>query len=254
MGQDAFLPSESLTRRRPEYTYRTKMNFCSLRLKAGTRLHLTPEKTGSTLRLQEETVLYTLGETNFWYRFYVKGTICFLRKDSSCILEKDSAVFPQIQVSGMKKDARNPLVLRTKYALSLVPARILQMLTEQNVVIRVGTELPDPSYESQGAGGYARFRTDRKEICVKETELPFRLEACLLHEVGHMTGYILYGGDYSGDVPDRCVKEAEGLQLGSRYTTVREYFAEAFTVYVLNPRRLEQKAGNTFQYFFYLLK
>lgn len=252
-GKDAFIPADLLTEQKPLLSFRTSMEFKKLTVPVGTPLYLTPGLNQKPFFFTEESEYYTVGETKYWYRLFVDGSICFLRKKTPGI-QAEEAEFPPIEICGIKKKNRPDLISRTKYFLALLPSFPRRLLLDHNVQIRIGSILPDWSFEEMGAGGYASYSMDQKEICLKEAQLPYRLESCILHEVGHMTGYILFKGDYSRYVSEECLKESENLDFAPRYRAVREYFAEAFSLYVLNPVRLMRQAESTWKYFFQLMK
>lgn len=252
LGMTCCIPSDYLTTKKPKYSYKTKMEFSKLQLAESAALYKVPSKKSTTVACKDREML-TIGETNYWYKVYYRGTVYFIRKDSQDILQCSKTDQSMFKLSGISSASKENVLARATYCYSLLPMAVRKELSADNCTITITNKL-DTKHESIGASGYAN---NRGQIYLKEAPMGsdkklYFLEGTFFHEVGHVLEYDLFEIDKSfyQKKMGQCYMEARSLGMSSYYLkSQNEYIAEAFALYVLEPKKLKNKAPKTYQYF-----
>ncbi len=240
-GRDVYIPSSMLTQKKPEWIYSVKSSFLKLHLEEGAKLYLQPAYKSRRIPSPSAIVLYTLGETNYWYKVFCEGKVCFIRKTDLAILSVSETKFPELKFQGLKSKEMKNVRSRVFYGLSMLPQTARDALAEKNLVITVCRELPRTEFEDAGASGYANSSGTVYLKELDEAKTPYIVESSLIHELGHLLNY-----EYEKNVLPSCFAEKKELGLREYYASDREYLAETFDYYIKVPEYLKEHAPDTY--------
>lgn len=254
-GMTTYIPSECLTTQKPKYSYRVRTAFHTLQLKEGAKLYFTPAVSKANI-VCEESEVCTIGETNYWYKVFYRGNVCFIRKDSSDILKIQGTDDSNITVSKRISSGRANILNRALYYYSFLPASVRDELAADNCNIVI-TNYLGTQYEKKGSSGYASVNGDEYTIYIKEKpkdskKTLYFLEGSILHEIGHILEFdlLFLNERFYRNRMEQCFLEVNLLGLDSYYRkNYREYIAETFSLYILNPDKLHSEAPETYRYF-----
>lgn len=144
------------------------------------------------------------------------------------------------------------------YYYSFLPSAIRNELKRDNCAITITDHL-SKEYEKIGSSGYA---CSNGEIYLKEKKHNsdkklYYLEGTILHEIGHIIVFDLLAENeaYYTSRMRYCFEEAKSLGVSSYYRkTMKEYMAEAFCIYILEPERMQCQAPRTYLFFTELME
>ena len=238
-GKTVYISSEVLTSQKPKWTYNAKSCDRMLQIEGDTVLHLQPTF-GSRTFDASDTVVYAIGETNYWYKVFREGKAGFIRKTDKGIKKVTAAVYPKIIFDGIKEKDRTGISNRIRYLYCMLPQEARKQLTEKDILITVCRKLPNHEFDDADASGYA---CSDGNIYLKERVEegpPYAVESSLVHEFGHL---LHYGYEES---MQECFEEKKTLGLRDYYSSDREYLAETFDYYVKVPEYLKKYAPKTY--------
>ncbi len=256
-GLTSYIPSQHLSLKKPKYSYQSAASFYTISLKEGASLYLTPVISDNCITCRE-TEVCTIGETNFWYKVFYEGKVCFIRKKSSDILNIKKTDSSFITIDDGITTGRKNILKRAMYYYSLLPSAMRDELKRDKCIITITDHL-SKEYEKLGSSGYA---SSAGEIYLKEKKIDsdkklYYLEGTILHEIGHILVFDLIAEDeaYYTSRMHYCFEEAKSLGVFSYYRkSLREYMAEAFGIYILEPERMQRQAPRTYLFFTELMK
>lgn len=256
-GLTSYIPSQQLSAKKPKYSYQSEASFYTISLQEGTSLYLTPVISENYI-ICRETNICTIGETNYWYKVFYEGKVCFIRKKSSDILNIKKTDSTFITIDNRISTERKNIMKRSMYYYSFLPSAIRNELKRDNCAITITDHL-SKEYEKIGSSGYA---CSNGEIYLKEKKHNsdkklYYLEGTILHEIGHIIVFDLLAENeaYYTSRMRYCFEEAKSLGVSSYYRkTMKEYMAEAFCIYILEPERMQCQAPRTYLFFTELME
>lgn len=245
LNQKLYLPEAVLTQMKPKWSYFAEAIYRKLTLRKNSILYSEPAKSAATVFCGERQI-YTIGETNRWYKVFLGGKVFFIRKDSEDILKDEKAVFPDIIISC--SDKADNFRKRIQYFYCLLPDTA-RHIVEEGLTIHVTDYFEKEKFEQMGAGAYA---CSNGNIYLKENSdkgFSGMIERCLLHEIGHMIQYNCRSSAEEIQEAAAGLMQRDSLELREYYRGEREYLAETFEIYVKSPEKLKRHAPDTWKYF-----
>lgn len=247
-GKYAYIPAELLTSKKPKYSYSITHDFQYLQFSGPVKVYDAPYFSSGS-RLYEGKSIYTLGMSRYWYKAYLDGKPCFIRKDDGQIEDVLESQFPKIIISEDLSSGKKNIRKRLYYMFSMLPQDVCSIFLAEDLLLQVDKTLPKKEFEDRGASGYALRSGGRYQVYIKEDEKPYILETSFFHEAGHILFYMAKK-DGTGEVvlPDSWKMELSVLNLREYYHTKEEYIAELFEIYVKQPEHLLETAPDSFQF------
>lgn len=248
-GETVYIPSENLTTEKPKYHYKVTALFKEIYLNDSVNLYTEPVKS-SSYQVYDEKGIYTLGETNKWYKVYANGKVGFINKKDPAIKKVVKAAYPKYSFHGIQESRLNNTRKRLYYQFAMLPQPVIKTLIKTKCDIKIRNKLSIYDFEKNGNSGFSLYKNGDLYIEVKESasDTKYRIERSLLHEIGHAITYL------HKELPERCFKEGKVLKLRSHYNTLREYSAEYFEYYIMEPEYLKTKTPISYQYMEEILK
>ena len=247
-GKYAYIPAELLTSKKPKYSYSITHDFQCLQFSGPVKVYDAPYFSSGS-RLYEGKSIYTLGMSRYWYKAYLDGKPCFIRKDDGQIEDVLESQFPKIIISEDLSSGKKNIRKRLYYMFSMLPQDASSIFLAEDLLLQVDKTLPKKEFEDRGASGYALRSGGKYQVYIKEDEKPYILETSFFHEAGHILFYMAKK-DGTGEVvlPDSWKMELSDLNLREYYHTKEEYIAELFEIYVKQPEHLLETAPDSFQF------
>lgn len=236
-GLEQYIPKSLLTDEKPEYTYTVKKCYKELSIDENAYIYELPTSKSNKIKLKENIVFYTTGQTNKWYQIYYKGHIYFIRKNSKYISNISDSEFPVIIDSNNSLDT----IYRVKYYYSMLPEEIRKEILDLTIIIST-EEVKKLGFKT---AGYINYLSQEIYLCDDN-----KLEYALFHEIGH---YL-----YRFNKPvnhDECISDINNLCLGKYFIeNNNEYYAQGFDLYMRQYDTLKENAPNLFEYYDNILR
>ncbi len=247
-GKTVYINGDYLTNKKPANSYRSTECFKEITLNTQANLYAQPKTSSVAVSYKDHTIC-TIGQTGNWYKVFVNGQVRFMRKSDPAIKQVRSTPCPvTVKVSGSTTKKSN-IKKRVQYQYALLPDVARAKFKQRELTIQIVSKLPNTEFEGMGASGFARNTEKSPQIYLKEAEEPFVLEGSFLHESGHiLTRLTPELKDTSGKSFKKCFAERKQLNLGAHYQTQPEYAAEIFSIYILQPNLLKNKAPKSYAY------
>lgn len=247
-GKYAYIPAGLLTSKKPKYSYSINHEFKSLKLSEPVRVYNAPYFSSGS-RLCDGETIYTLGVSRYWYKAFLDGKPCFIRKDAAEIEEVLESRFPKIKIAEDLSSGKKNIRKRLYYMFSMLPQEVRSIFLEKELLLQAEKTLSKQEFEERGASGYAVRSGSTYQIYMKEEKAPYLIETSFFHEAGHI---LFFMGKKNGEdpyiLPKSWKQELSNLSLRDYYHTETEYIAEIFELYVKEPVYFLENAPDSFQF------
>ena len=252
-GETWYISADSLSEKKPKYSYQTNYIFSKLTLSAPIKIYAKPS-VSKEFTSYDDAFIYTIGETNYWYKVFVDGNVGFIRKKSPEIISVDvDPPFPLVEMNNLPNKTIENMTLRVRYTFCMLPSEVQETLTKNNLKVTVSNRI-------NGERRYAGLTTGSSKIQLIEDYRDFSpviIDDAIFHEFGH--AYVNGSGNHYTPIPENCYAERDSLfddfldgRQAHYKSNKNEYAAESLELYIKEPETVKAKAPLTYEYFYNL--